>query len=94
MVPQILIFSRTHKLCSQSAYDGSCASVLEKPSAPPASFSFTAHTEHLTSDTSGHQMCGFSPDKRFCDTSWVSYDPLNSIVTLSVYPERASHPTG
>lgn len=23
--------------------------------------SFTTHTEHLTSDTSGHQMCGVLP---------------------------------
>ena len=42
--------------------------------------SFTVHTKYVTSDTSGHQICGdFNPPKQFCDINCVSY---NSILTL------------
>lgn len=38
--------------------------------------SFTDHTKHIISNTSGHQMNGLFPPHQtiLCNTSWVSYD--------------------
>ena len=64
-----------------------------KNSLPHMCFPFTTHTEHFTSDTFGHQMCGFffpSPQAIHYDTKWVSYK-FNSD---TVYLEIASNLTG
>lgn len=56
---------RTLKGCIRKTQFSTCVS------------SFTAHTEHFTSD---HQMCGgFLPYQAIlCDTSWVSYSSVQS----------------
>ena len=54
----------------------------------PVRLSFTIHTKHFTSDTSGHQMRGsFSPRQAsLCNTSWVSYN------VIQLWHSNKSHP--
>ena len=51
--------------------------------------SFPPHTEHFTSDTSGHQMSGFlSPHQEILhNTSWMSYSLNSDTIHLEIAPD-------